>query len=269
MSSLGQMVAGIAHEINNPVSFIHGNITCTKESIEELLEIINLYQKHYPHPADEIQQSLENFDVDFLKQDLLKILNSMQEGTNRIKDIVLNLRNFSRLDESQLKEVDLRSGLESTLLILAHRLKSSDKRPAIEVIKNYGNLPQIECYPGLLNQVFMNILSNAIDAVEELHTHHKNNKPTISIFTEITAENCAIVRIQDNGPGVAGNILSKIFDPFFTTKPVGKGTGLGLSIAYQIVRDKHQGNLVCTSKLGEGTEFAIVLPKNMRCSKND
>lgn len=269
MSSLGQMVAGIAHEINNPVNFIHGNITCIKESLQELLEIINLYQKHYPHPVDEIQQSLESFDVNFLKDDLQKILNSMQEGTNRIKDIVLNLRNFSRLDESQLKEVDLRSGLESTLLILQHRLKSSDKRPAIEVIKNYGDLPKVECYPGLLNQVFMNILSNAIDAIEELHTPHKKSKLIISIFTEITAENCAIVRIQDNGPGVAGNVISKIFDPFFTTKPVGKGTGLGLSIAYQIVRDKHQGNLICTSQPGEGTEFAIVLPQKTRCCKNN
>jgi signal transduction histidine kinase len=269
MSSLGQMVAGIAHEINNPVNFIHGNITYTKEYIQELLAIINLYEKHYPRPADEIQKSLESFDVDFLKEDLEKMLNSMQEGTNRIKDIVLNLRNFSRLDESQLKEVDLRSGLESTLLILQHRLKSSDKRPAIEVVKNYGDLPEVECYPGLLNQVFMNILSNAIDAIEELQTNHTNNKLTILISTEMTAENCAIVRIRDNGFGIAENLLPKIFDPFFTTKPVGKGTGLGLSIAYQIVRDKHQGELICTSKLGEGTEFAIVLPQNIRCRKKD
>ncbi|TAG87123.1 MAG: HAMP domain-containing protein [Oscillatoriales cyanobacterium] len=269
MSSLGQMVAGIAHEINNPVSFIHGNIICTKEYIQELLAIINLYEKYYPHPTDEIQQSLKNCDMDFLKEDLEKMLNSMQEGTNRIKDIVLNLRNFSRLDESQLKEVDLRSGLESTLLILQHRLKSSDKRPAIEVVKNYGNLPEVECYPGLLNQVFMNILSNAIDAIEELQTNRTNNKLTILISTEMTAKNCAIVRIRDNGFGIAENLLPKIFDPFFTTKPVGKGTGLGLSIAYQIVRDKHQGELICTSKLGEGTQFAIVLPQNIRCHKKD
>lgn len=269
MSSLGQMVAGIAHEINNPVSFIHGNITCTQEYIHELVEIINLYAKYYPCPADEIQESLENCDVDFLKYDLQKILNSMQEGTNRIRDIVLNLRNFSRLDESQLKEVDLHSGLESTLLILQHRLKSTDKKVAIEVIKNYGDLPDVECYPGLLNQVFMNILSNAIDALEELQIDRTNNKPTILISTEITAENCAVVRIQDNGSGVPKNVVSKIFDPFFTTKPIGKGTGLGLSISYQIVRDKHQGNLICTSTLGEGTEFAIVLPKKIRWSKND
>ena len=269
MSSLGQMVAGIAHEINNPVNFIHGNINCTKESIQELLEIINLYQKHYPHPVDEIQQSLESVDVDFLKEDLQKILNSMQEGTNRIRDIVLNLRNFSRLDESQVKKADIKEGLESTILILGHRLKSSDKIPSIEVIKNYGNLPKIECYPGLLNQVFMNILSNAIDAIKESYIDRINSKPTIIISTEISAENSAIIRIQDNGCGVDENVLSKIFDPFFTTKPVGKGTGLGLSIAYQIVRDKHQGELVCTSKLGEGTEFAIVLPQNIRCCKKD
>lgn len=264
MSSLGQMVAGIAHEINNPVSFIHGNVGCTKEYVAQLLEIIDLYQKHYPNPADEIQEYSQDFDVDFLKEDLQKILISMQEGTNRIKDIVLNLRNFSRLDESNLKKVDLRSGLESSLLILQHRMKSTDEIPAIEVIKNYADLPKIECYPGLLNQVFMNILSNAIDALQELHIHPtSHNKPTIIISTEMSPENCAIVRIQDNGPGIATNLISKIFDPFFTTKPVGKGTGLGLSIAYQIVRDKHQGSLVCTSTPGEGTEFAILIPDRM------
>ena len=268
MSSLGQMVAGIAHEINNPVNFIHGNIAYTKEYTEQLLEMLSLYKKNYPHPVSEIQQYSENTDFDFVIEDLQKILNSMEEGTKRIKNIVLNLRNFSRLDESQVKKADLKEGLESTLLILGHRLKSNDKISAIEIIKNYGDLPKIECYPGLLNQVFMNVLINAIDALQELQTDGTNN-PTIWISTEITAENCAIVRIQDNGPGIAENVLSKIFDPFFTTKPVGKGTGLGLSISYQIVRDKHRGNLICTSTLGEGTEFAIVLPESIVCRKDD
>lgn len=269
MSSLGQMVAGIAHEINNPVNFIHGNITCTKEYIEELLEIINLYEKHYPSPTPELHKSLANCDLDFVKEDLQKIMDSMQEGTNRITDIVLNLRNFSRLDESELKPVDLRSGLESTLMILQHRLRATEQKPAIEVIKNYGILSKVECYPGLLNQVFMNILSNAIDAVQESKMDYINSNPTIVISTEMTPENLAIVRIRDNGLGIKENLISKIFDPFFTTKPVGKGTGLGLSIAYQIVRDKHQGDLICTSTPGAGTEFAIVLPQNIRTRQND
>ncbi len=185
---------------------------------------------------------------------------SFRNGQKAINDLENQLSN---------EVADIKEGLESTILILGHRLKSSDKIPAIEVIKNYGDLPKIECYPGLLNQVFMNILSNAIDAIKESYIDRINSKPTIVISTEISAENYAIVRIQDNGPGVQENVLSKIFDPFFTTKPVGKGTGLGLSIAYQIVRDKHQGELVCTSKLGEGTEFAIVLPQNIRCCKKD
>ncbi|WP_293128074.1 ATP-binding protein [Microcoleus sp. bin38.metabat.b11b12b14.051] len=267
MSSLGQMVAGIAHEINNPVNFIHGNITCTRDYIQDLLVILSLYQKHYPQPAVEIQKYSENFELDFLKEDLPKILNSMEQGTKRINEIVLNLRNFSRLDESQRKKADLHEGLESTLLILQHRLKSTDKKPAIEVIKNYGNLQKIECYPGLLNQVFMNIFSNAIDALEELQLYRKNIKPVIEISTEITSDKGCTVRIKDNGCGISINLQSKIFDPFFTTKPVGKGTGLGLSIAYHIVAEKHQGNLTCTSKSGEGTEFLISLPNSLKTSK--
>jgi signal transduction histidine kinase len=264
MSSLGQMVAGIAHEINNPVNFIHGNITCTRDYIQDLLEILSLYQKHYPQPAVEIQKYSENFEIDFLKQDLPKILNSMEQGTKRINEIVLNLRNFSRLDESQRKQADLHEGLESTLLILQHRFKATDKKPAIEVIKNYGNLPKIECYPGLLNQVFMNIFTNAIDAMEELEFYRKNIKPVIEISTEMTSEKGCTVRIKDNGCGISIDLQSKIFDPFFTTKPVGKGTGLGLSIAYQIVEEKHQGNLTCTSRSGEGTEFVISLPNPLK-----
>ncbi|MGL5058501.1 MAG: ATP-binding protein [Microcoleus sp.] len=263
MSSLGQMVAGIAHEINNPVNFIHGNITYTKEYMTELLEILNLYQKHYPNPVSEIQQHSAAAEVNFIVQDLPKILNSMEEGTKRIREIVVNLRNFSRLDESQIKKADLHEGLESTLLILQHRLKSTGNKPAIEVIKNYGCLPKIECYPGLLNQVFMNILSNAIDALEELQLKNPNFKPVIEIRTEMTSKNLAAINIKDNGIGIDRDLQSKIFDPFFTTKPVGKGTGLGLSIAYQIVVEKHHGNLICNSQLGAGTEFAIVIPDRL------
>ncbi|MCU0543544.1 MAG: ATP-binding protein [Oscillatoriaceae cyanobacterium Prado104] len=261
MSSLGQMVAGIAHEINNPVNFIHGNITHTQEYFLALLEILSLYQKYYPNAVSEIQEYSQDVEIDFIVEDLPKILNSMQEGTKRIKEIVLNLRNFSRLDESQVKQVDLREGLESTLLILQHRLKCNDKRSAIQVIKNYGILPQIECYPGLLNQVFMNILSNAIDAVEALAFHSPNLNPCIEVSTEMTPKNCAVIRIKDNGTGIDRDLQSRIFDPFFTTKPVGKGTGLGLSIAYQIITEKHGGSLTCKSKIGKGTEFTIVIPQ--------
>jgi signal transduction histidine kinase len=260
MSSLGQMVAGIAHEINNPVNFIHGNITYIKEYLQQLLEMLNLYQKHYPNPVSEIQEYVVDSELDFIVEDLQKILNSMQQGTKRIQEIVLNLRNFSRLDESQVKKADIREGLESTLMILQHRLKSTDKMLAIKVIKNYGDLPKIKCYPGLLNQVFMNILNNAIDALEELPVREKKLNFFIEITTEVTPQNCFAVRIKDNGAGIAEDLQSKIFDPFFTTKPVGKGTGLGLSIAYQIVAEKHRGNLTCQSKPGEGTEFVILIP---------
>lgn len=191
----------------------------------------------------------------------------MQSGTKRIQEIVVNLRNFSRLDESQVKKADLREGLESTLLILRHRLKSNDEKPAIKAIENYGDLPKIECYPGLLNQVFMNILSNAIDALEESILQRKNINPSIEITTEVTSQQSCTIRIKDNGIGIAKELELKIFDPFFTTKPVGKGTGLGLSIAYQIVVEKHRGSLTCKSQPGEGTEFAICLPIVLQCKK--
>jgi two-component system, NtrC family, sensor kinase len=265
MSSLGQMVAGIAHEINNPVNFIHGNLQYAQQYAEDLLELVKLYQQEYPHPTPLIQAQIEAIDIGFMSEDFYKILYSMKMGTERIRKIVLSLRNFSRLDEAEMKLVDIHEGIENALLILNHRLKKG-----IEVVKNYGDLPPIECYPAQLNQVFMNIIANAIDALEEVMVSRPENYncqlpitnyqlPTILIHTEITGVNDIKIRILDNGPGITPEIKHKLFDPFFTTKPVGKGTGLGLSICYQIV-EKHGGKIEVDSAVGKGTELAIALP---------
>ncbi|MGL5058984.1 MAG: PAS domain-containing protein [Microcoleus sp.] len=260
MSSIGQMVAGVAHEINNPISFIYGNITPASQYASDLLKLLDLYQHNYPEPTQEIADLSESIDTDFIAEDFPKILASMKQGANRIKQIVLSLRNFSRLDEKERKVVDVHEGIESALVMLQHRLKEPRKYGEIQVIKEYGNLPRVECYPAQLNQVFMNVLSNAIDALEE-PAAASNDKPIeIRIATEITEKNLICIRITDTGTGIRPEILSKIFDPFFTTKEVGKGTGLGLSISYQIVKDKHGGDLKCYSEVGKGTEFAIELP---------
>ncbi|HEY9875971.1 MAG TPA: ATP-binding protein, partial [Candidatus Obscuribacterales bacterium] len=255
MSSLGQLVAGVAHEINNPVNFIHGNITHADEYTKDLLEIVQLYQKYYPHPVAEIQEHTEDIDFDFLKQDLPKVLSSMKFGTERIREIVLSLRNFSRLDEAEMKSVNIHEGIESTLLILENRLKAKADRPAIEIIKEYGKLPNVQCYPGQLNQVFMNIINNAIDALDIYNNTRsaeeiRNNPSTIAIRTELRDSNDVIVRISDNGSGMTEEVKKRLFDPFFTTKPVGSGTGLGLSISYQIIVEKHRGSILCESTLG-------------------
>ena len=250
MSSLGQMVAGIAHEINNPLSFIYGNISHTIEYCESFIEIIRLYQESYPEATSEIQTAVEESDLDFLLEDLPKVLSSMKMGADRIRDIVLSLRNFSRLDEAEFKSADLHQGLDNTLAILQHRLGK------IAVVKEYGDLPPIECYPGLLNQAFLNILTNAIDALEDLL---QEASPSISISTRLE-EGRAVIEIADSGPGMSKKVRDRIFDPFFTTKPVGKGTGLGLSVSYQIIVDKHRGKLECVSHSGEGTRFVISLP---------
>ncbi|HLP88007.1 MAG TPA: DAHL domain-containing protein [Nostocaceae cyanobacterium] len=270
MSSLGQMVAGIAHEINNPVNFIHGNIQHAKNYIQDLLELVSLYQNHYPDTIPEIKDFAEEIDLEFVQEDLLNILSSMYGGTTRIQEIVISLRNFSRLDEADKKRVNIHEGLDSTLLILEHRLRLANKK-RIQIIKEYGQIPRINCYASQINQVFMNVLSNAIDALEDKFysdisakdNHcHQSIVPTIWIITEINENNYINIRIKDNGSGIPEEAKQKLFDPFFTTKPVGKGTGLGLSISYKIVVEKHQGKLDCHSVLGEGTEFSIEIPIN-------
>ncbi|CBN56973.1 sensor histidine kinase [Kamptonema sp. PCC 6506] len=250
MSSLGQMVAGIAHEINNPINFIHGNIEHADGYIHDLMELLALYQQHYPEPVEEIQNQIEAIELDFLSEDLPKILSSMKIGADRIRELVISLRNFSRLDECEMKITDIREGIDSTLVILNYRLKHG-----IKIIKEYGELPPLNCYPAQLNQVFMNIISNGIDALEELG----NSAPTIWINAEVFESNCVKVKIRDNGPGMPPEIQENIFDPFFTTKSIGKGTGLGLAISHQIIT-KHQGTIEVDSQPGEGTEFVITLP---------
>ena len=265
MAVLGQLVAGIAHEINNPVNFILGNLDYTKEYTKSLLGFVQLYQKHYPNPVAEIQDHAKELDLEFLQEDLLKILDSMKMGTDRICEIVRSLRNFSHVDEAERKAVDIHEGIKSTLLILQHRLKSNSEHPAIQVIQDYGQLPLIECYAGSLNQVFMNILANAIDALEEFsakHTYQENQKNPrqIIIRTSIIDSQVVQIAIADNGAGIPEEIQQRIFDPFFTTKPVGKGTGMGMSISYQIITKKHHGKLLCNSTLNKGAEFVIQIP---------
>ena len=260
MSSIGQMVAGVAHEINNPVSFIYGNIIPAAQYAGDLVKLLHLYQQHYPEPFPEIAEELAQVEVDFIAEDFPRIMASMQEGANRIKQIVLSLRNFSRLDETERKVIDIHEGIESSLVILQHRLQSQPKRREIQVIKEYGELPKVECYPAQLNQVFMNLLVNAIDAVQESSANCADKVNQIRIVTEVSNENQVCVRIADSGPGICAEVQSRMFDPFFTTKPIGSGTGLGLSISYQIVKDSHGGKLKCHSEVGRGTEFAIELP---------
>uniref|UniRef100_A0A832M2F2 histidine kinase n=1 Tax=Oscillatoriales cyanobacterium SpSt-402 TaxID=2282168 RepID=A0A832M2F2_9CYAN len=266
MSSLGQLVAGVAHEINNPVNFIYGNLNHIKSYTHELLNLVKLYQQHYPQPIEVIQNRIEEIDLDFLSLDLPKVVSSMQIGSDRIRQIVLSLRNFSRLDQAEMKSVDIHEGIENTLLILQHRLKGTNNRPDIKVIKEYGDLPMVECYAGQLNQVFMNILSNALDALEEIEnqstiTNEQCSIPaTIWLQTRQVNPYFILISIKDNGPGIPESVRSRFFDPFFTTKPVGKGTGLGLSISYQIVVEHHGGSLNCISELGKGTEFQIQIP---------
>ncbi|HEY9837773.1 MAG TPA: ATP-binding protein, partial [Vampirovibrionales bacterium] len=311
MSGLGQMVAGIAHEVNNPVNFIHGNLEYAHQYSNALLSLIELYQQHYPEPEAPILERIEAIELDFIRSDFPSLLSSMLLGTERIHEIVQSLRNFSRLDEAQMKPVDIHEGIDSTLLILQHRLKSNTGAFPIEIVKAYDELPQIECYASSLNQVFMNILSNAIDAVEEradkagkieIRTelvrgdwkraiaHRVGERPNLEQIRELSqgdrysalkscacitphpSEVCAaipgtlppptfvIIRIWDNGYGIPEHLQKQLFDPFFTTKPVGKGTGLGLSISYQIVVEKHGGQLLCFSEPEEGTEFAIIIP---------
>jgi len=265
MSSLGQLVAGVAHEINNPVNFIYGNVNHAHDYTQELLGLIELYQQHYPTPVLAVQQEIDAIDLDFLLEDLPKSLSSMKLGAERIQTIVLALRNFSRMDEAAVKVVDIHEGIDSTLMILHSRLKASHDAPEIRIIKEYGKLPKIECYAGQLNQVFMNILANAIDALEE---GSESNRPkTIRIRTEATDNQQVRICIADNGLGMTEEVRNRLFDPFFTTKAVGKGTGLGLSISYQIVVERHKGSLHCFSELGQGCEFWIEVPISQNISE--
>ncbi|MDF5706185.1 MAG: response regulator [Nostoc sp. S4] len=252
MSSLGRMVAGLAHEINNPINFIHGNFNHLHQHIHSLLSLIQFYQKEYPEAQKIILEPIGEIDLDFIIDDFQKILVSMRLGTDRIKEIVLSLKNFSRLDESDKKSVNIHEGIESTLFLLNHRLKQK-----IEVIKEYANLPLVECYPAQLNQVFINVINNAIDSLLE-NSNYQHQKQIV-IITELTDLETIKVKIIDNGSGIAPEIKSKIFDPFFTTKPVNKGTGLSLAISYQIV-EKHRGKIYVNSQLGNGAEFIIEIP---------
>lgn len=269
MSSLGQLVAGVAHEINNPVNFISGNLSHASEYTRDLLELMALYNQHYPEPAAEIRERAEAMDLDFLLEDLPRLITSMRVGADRIRSIVTSLRTFSRMDEAAMKAVNIHEGIDSTLMILQNRLKAKSYMPAIAVIKDYGNLPLVECYAGQLNQVFMNILTNAIDALEERDEGRspadcQKHPSQITIKTLPLEGDRVAIHLIDNGPGIPESVQQRLFDPFFTTKPVGKGTGLGMSISYQIVAEKHQGSLRCVSSPGQGAEFIITIPIHQR-----
>ncbi|AFY99541.1 PAS domain S-box protein [Calothrix sp. PCC 6303] len=260
MSSLGQLVAGVAHEINNPINFIYGNLSHASQYTEDLINLVKLYQQEYPQPEKIILKEIEAIELGFLIEDLPRIISSMKVGSERIREIVKSLRTFSRLDEAEMKTVDIHEGIESSLMILQHRLKAKPDYPGIEIIQNYANLPQVACYSGQLNQVFMNLLINAIDALEDGIRKGKVSNPAINITTQILENNRIAISIRDNAIGIEPEIQKRLFDPFFTTKPVGVGTGLGLSISYQIVVDRHGGELHCNSELGKGTEFLINIP---------
>lgn len=260
MSSLGQLVAGIAHEINNPVNFIHGNLAPVCQYVEDLLTLLRLYHTEFPDSSPAIQALIDEIDLEFIYEDLPKTLTSMRNGTERIRQIVLTLRNFSRLDEAEMKSVNIHDGIDSTLVILQHRLKAKSNQPEVQITKSYSTLPEIECYPGQLNQVFMNILSNALDALEEKHAQDPAFVPAIDITTQVKFPDRIAIHFTDNGPGIPEAVQRRLFDPFFTTKPVGKGTGLGMSISYQIVVEKHGGSLYCKSNPQQGTAFVIEIP---------
>ncbi|MHC5596094.1 MAG: sensor histidine kinase [Nostoc sp.] len=266
MSALGNLVAGVAHEINNPVGFLKGSLSNATEYIEDLLQHLHYYQKVYPNPLSNIQDHAEKIDLEFLAEDLPKMILSMKGATERVENISTSLRTFSRSDTEYPVKFNLHEGLDSTLLILKYRLKANNQRPEIEVVRLYDNIPSVTCFPGQLNQVFMNILANAIDALEELHQgqsyeYLKQHPNRITIKTGLTEDTKSVtIRIQDNGIGMAEDVKLKIFEHLFTTKGVSKGTGLGLAIARQVIVDKHHGHLDCVSSLGNGTEFMIQIP---------
>ncbi|MFN6476200.1 response regulator [Nostoc sp. DedQUE07] len=282
MVALGQLVAGLAHEINNPISFIYGNLQYAGQYVEDLVKMIEVYQQEYPKPTPKIQQIAKDIDLNFIIKDLQNLIGAMYRGSDRIQEIVLALQHFSRHDEAEMKGVNIHEDIENTLVMLQHRLRETANRPAIVVVKDYGNLPLVTCYASELNQVFMHLLNNAIDAIEEGVENGKwgagnqfpdeamgneawgignqSSPPQIWIHTEVTDLNAVKIAIADNGLGIEESLRSRLFDPFFTTKPVGKGSGLGLSISYQIIVQKHRGNISCNSSVGKGAEFAIEIP---------
>lgn len=266
MANLGGLVAGVAHEINNPIGFLAGNLLPAQDYITDLLGLLDLYQQKFPKPGTEIDAEIEAIDLDYLREDFPKLIASMQEGVNRIRDISSSLRTFSRADHDYPISFNIHEGIDGTLLILKHRLKANKLRSQIAVVKQYGQLPLVECYPGQLGQVFMNILANAIDALDESSSQPNSNESQVSpsaiaITTEVSQDATQVcIRIKDNGIGMTEDIKQRVFDHLFTTKSVGQGTGLGLAIANQIVVDKHKGKLTVNSALGQGTEFVITLP---------
>jgi len=265
MSALGNLVAGVAHEINNPVGFLKGNIQPALDYIKDLFSLLDLYQQEYPHPSTSIQAEMEDIDWAFLRKDLPNLMGSMTEGVERIEGISTSLRTFSRADTNHPTAYNLHDGMDSTILILRHRLKANESRPEIAVIKEYGALPLVDCYAGQINQVFTNILSNAIDALDEVTAQRiqaelKENPGQITVSTSVMNNHWVQITIADNGSGMPEQIQAQIFEPFFTTKPVGAGTGMGMSISHQIVTEKHNGKLICVSTSGIGTKFVIQLP---------
>ncbi|MGJ5631672.1 ATP-binding protein [Nostoc sp. CALU 1950] len=270
MSALGNLVTAIAHEINNPINFIAGNLKPAQEYIHDLLALINLYRQTFPEPGAEIEEAIAKIDLDYLQEDLPKLISSLKEGSDRIRGISASLRTFSRGDCDRKVHFNIHEGIESTLLILKHRVKANEHRPGIEVVKNYGTIPQLECFPGQINQVFMNLIANAIDALEESNKGRsfqqiKDNPNQLTISTTLSEDrHHVLIRIQDNGAGMSENVKQKLFGYLFTTKPVGKGTGLGLAISRQIIEEKHDGQLTVTSELGKGTELAIAIPVESR-----
>ncbi|MGD1874117.1 MAG: response regulator [Mastigocoleus sp.] len=266
MATLGNLVAGVAHEVNNPIGFLTGSIENTREYVTDLLVHIECYQQHYPTPVDAVSKHAANIDLEYLTEDVPRLLDSMEVATERIIDISESLRTFSRADTTEKVACNIHEGIESTLLILKYRLKANDKRPEIEVIREYGNLPRVKCFLGQLNQVFMNIIANAIDALDtaiegKTFVQLTANPQKITIKTETSAENnVLLIRIKDNGLGIPENIKSHVFDNLFTTKAVNKGTGLGLAIARQIIEETHAGKISCNSQVGKGTEFIIEIP---------
>ncbi|MCC5897025.1 MAG: PAS domain S-box protein [Phormidium sp. BM_Day4_Bin.17] len=262
MSGLGQLVAGVAHEINNPVGFIHGNLEHASHYVRDLLRLIDCYQEHYPNPSPKIQAELEDIDLEFIVADMPKLLASMNQGTQRIKSIVESLRHFSGLNEAQYKPVDLHQALNSTLRVLQHRLQGDGRQGPIELIRDYDeNLTKVDCFPGQLNQAFANVIGNAIDALRDQEKAQSQGEyiPTLTVQTQHLGDRVRIC-FRDNGPGMDESVRSRIFDPFFTTKPVGRGTGLGLSTTYQIIVEKHRGSLTCTSQCQQGTSIVLELP---------